>query len=377
MSNNRYNVCLASVVRGSYNGETNKWSMYPSNPAKVIRIPCQPNTQYTLSIPDTTPNSVFRISTIDNNNYPANSSGSYLTVTDVTKSGAIHSYTFTTNSSAKFILFQSNHECFLDYVYSIMLNFGSTALPYEMGDIDAQVSNYIPLKSKFVEDFGDIFYSGKFNTAYDANNRQYYTSGLSAASGLVSSNPYPIFVDESYCYFTYCDWTVARKWTDEGDTYIDTSTMLGTTSSASRIIIEPNRYYLFQFGRIGGGDITVGEPLGDIQDRVIWNLDENDILKNQYLPTPIDWSPPYPPSVWTLNEDDILTNALLPEVLIDYQGAFNKCAHLVEVTIPKTVKSIGKWSFRETALTSVTIASDCTYYDTSFPENCVINFYPD
>ena len=108
-----------------------------------------------------------------------------------------------------------------------------------------------------------------------------------------------------------------------------------------------------------------------------WTLDENDILTNENLPDPIDWQPPYPSGMWVLDDNDILTNSMLPEVLIDYQGAFNKCAHLVEVTIPKTVKSIGEWSFRETALTSVTIASDCTYYDTSFPENCVINFYPD
>ena len=151
--------------------------------------------------------------------------------------------------------------------------------------------------------------------------------------------------------------------------------MLGSTSSASRIVIEPNRYYLFQFGKVGGGNIVVGEVLGDVQDRVIWNLDENNVLKNQYLPTPIDWSPPYPPSMWTLNENDILVNSLLPEILIDDQGAFNKCHNLVEVTIPKTVKSIGKWSFHETALTQVTIASDCTYYDTSFPDGCVINYY--
>ena len=371
MSNNRYNVCLASVVRGSYIGETNKWSMYPGNPAKVIRMPCQPNTQYTLSIPDTTTNSIFRISTIDNNNYPAHNN--YTSVTDVTKSGAIHSYTFTTNSSAKFILFQSNHECILDYLYSIMLNFGDTALPYEMGDIDTQVSNYIPLKSKFIEDFGDILYSGKFNTAYDTNNRQYYTSGLSAASGLISSNPYPIFIDESYCYFTYADWTIARKWTDEGDTYVDTSTLLGSTSSASRIIIEPNCYYLFQFGKVGGGDIVVGEVLGDVQDRVIWNLDENNILKNQYLPTPIDWSPPYPPSMWYLNENDILTNSILPEVLIDDQGAFAGLANLTYVEFPSTLQSIGRYSFRDTGLTEVTLPAECTYYSTTFPIGCLIH----
>lgn len=25
----------------------------------------------------------------------------------------------------------------------------------------------------------------------------------------------------------------------------------------------------------------------------------------------------------------------------------------------------------------VTIARDCTYYPTSFPDNCTVNFYPD
>jgi len=138
---------------------------------------------------------------------------------------------------------------------------------------------------------------------------------------------------------------------------------------------------------------------------VYWTLDENDILTNEYLPNSLDWTPPYPATSWYLNEDDIITADIIPrpidwaqpyplgkwyldendilkcsgipEALIDYQGAFNKCTKLVKVTIPKTVKSIGKWSFRETLLTSVTIASDCTYYDTSFPENCVINFYPD
>lgn len=375
MSNNRYNLCLSEIVRGSYINETNKWFLYNGNAAKTIRIPCAPNTQYTLSIPDTVNNSIFRIATIDNSNYPDHNS--YISVTDVTKSGAIHSYTFTTNSSAKYILFQSNHDCFLDYVYSIMLNFGDTALPYEIGDVDAQVSNYIPLKSKFIEDFGSSFVNGAHEWVRDGDNRQYYTGNIVAKTNVVCNTPYPVYIDEPYCYLTYADWTIARKWTNEGDTYVDTSTLLGTTSSSGQLIIEPNYYYLFQFGKVGGGDLTVGEVLGDVQDRVLWTLDENDVLKNQYLPTSVDWQPPYPPSVWTLNENDILTNALLPEVLIDYQGAFNKCAHLVEVTIPKTVKSIGEWSFRETLLTSVTIASDCAYYDTSFPENCVINFYPD
>lgn len=56
-------------------------------------------------------------------------------------------------------------------------------------------------------------------------------------------------------------------------------------------------------------------------------------------------------------------------------GAFCHAVNLRKVTIPKSVKYIGRYAFRNTALTEVTIASDCTYYPTSFPDNCKINYY--
>ncbi len=86
-----------------------------------------------------------------------------------------------------------------------------------------------------------------------------------------------------------------------------------------------------------------------------------------------DYNDP-PAAMWRL-DDDILVNGLLPEPLVDDQGAFNKCLNLVYVEIPESVKSIGRYSFRETQLKKVKIASNCTYYDTSFPADCVITFY--
>ena len=56
-------------------------------------------------------------------------------------------------------------------------------------------------------------------------------------------------------------------------------------------------------------------------------------------------------------------------------GAFNYCKNLTEVIIPESVKYIGPYAFWETGLTEVTIAADCKYYPTSFPEDCKINFY--
>lgn len=56
-------------------------------------------------------------------------------------------------------------------------------------------------------------------------------------------------------------------------------------------------------------------------------------------------------------------------------GAFCYASNLKTVKIPKSVKYIGETAFRHTALTEVTIAADCKYYPTSFPDGCKINFY--
>lgn len=58
-------------------------------------------------------------------------------------------------------------------------------------------------------------------------------------------------------------------------------------------------------------------------------------------------------------------------------GAFANATQLKRISIPKSVKYIGTEAFRNTQLTSVTISSDCTYFPTSFPDGCVVNFYPD
>lgn len=58
-------------------------------------------------------------------------------------------------------------------------------------------------------------------------------------------------------------------------------------------------------------------------------------------------------------------------------GAFTYASNLEEVVIPESVKYIGEWAFRFTKLKEVTIASDCQYFDTSFPEGCVVHFYSD
>lgn len=83
----------------------------------------------------------------------------------------------------------------------------------------------------------------------------------------------------------------------------------------------------------------------------------------------VDDNPWYLDGQGNLLNKDFLDNK--PQLI----GAFANAIMLKKVSIPESVKRIGQYAFRNTALTSVTIASDCEYYPTSFPDGCVINFY--
>ena len=84
------------------------------------------------------------------------------------------------------------------------------------------------------------------------------------------------------------------------------------------------------------------------------------------------FSEPYPAGLMTVNNGEYPRFTHLNTIQM---GAFCYAVNLRKVTIPKSVKYIGRYAFRNTALTEVTIASDCTYYPTSFPDNCKINYY--
>ena len=56
-------------------------------------------------------------------------------------------------------------------------------------------------------------------------------------------------------------------------------------------------------------------------------------------------------------------------------GAFCNCVNLENVSIPESVNYIGPYAFYNTKLKKIKIASNCVYYDTSFPRDCEIEFY--
>lgn len=95
---------------------------------------------------------------------------------------------------------------------------------------------------------------------------------------------------------------------------------------------------------------------------------------NIYSPAAVDLDAIY--TTWRIEEDK---NEGYPVAkaapAFQELGACCHCTQLTTVTIPESVKKIGRYAFRNTLLTSVTIASDCTYYPTSFPDDCTINFY--
>lgn len=85
---------------------------------------------------------------------------------------------------------------------------------------------------------------------------------------------------------------------------------------------------------------------------------------------------PYPAAYWRIEEgEEYPSNALMPD--LPANGAFANASELTQASIPQSVKYIGREAFKNTKLKNVRIASDCTYYSTSFPMGCVVNFYPD
>ena len=109
-----------------------------------------------------------------------------------------------------------------------------------------------------------------------------------------------------------------------------------------------------------------------------WYIDEDGELTHTDFPAVPEraFQLPLPKSVWRVDnqyEDGYPFNMLMPEV--PDVGAFANASDLTQVSIPQSVKYIGREAFKNTKLKNVRIASDCTYFDTSFPEGCEIKFY--
>lgn len=103
----------------AYNGD---W--LASEDSRSVLIAVTPNTRYTLSISDEIP--IFRIyqTSVSSPTY-----GNQFQ--EIIRGTNMKTYTFTTASAAKYIGFQGSASIVDQWIESLMLNTGSTALPYE------------------------------------------------------------------------------------------------------------------------------------------------------------------------------------------------------------------------------------------------------
>ena len=88
---------------------------------------------------------------------------------------------------------------------------------------------------------------------------------------------------------------------------------------------------------------------------------------------------PFPDALWRIDadvNDGFPYNKLIPGMLPEPpSGAFMDAHGLEQVYIPTTCRRIGEFAFTNTALKRVRIHPDCTYFPTSFPPGCVVEFY--
>ena len=116
----------STVIYNAYFDASGSWLL--SNDSKSIKIPCQPNTEYTISVPNSL--TVFRVYESNNASIEPSSTSPPRT-TEITRGTNISQYTFTTSSAAQIVLFQGSNGAATEWFNGLLLNTGSTALPYE------------------------------------------------------------------------------------------------------------------------------------------------------------------------------------------------------------------------------------------------------
>lgn len=108
----------------AYFSPENLWQVNEDSSSIIIKV--RPNTQYTLSIG--TAISIFRIYKTSLENPEPGKSNVF---TPIIRSSNIKTYTFTTDNDTTYIIFQGTNADTEMWINSLILNLGSTSLPYE------------------------------------------------------------------------------------------------------------------------------------------------------------------------------------------------------------------------------------------------------
>lgn len=109
-----------------------------------------------------------------------------------------------------------------------------------------------------------------------------------------------------------------------------------------------------------------------------WYMTENGPYNTDFIDVPEGHMvKPYPKALWRIEAGKnygLPFHELMPDIPVTL-GAFQDVTTLGKISIPQSVKKIGEFAFAGTSLKKVKIASDCEYFPTSFPEDCVVEFY--
>ena len=97
--------------------------------SSTLKFPCEPNTQYTLSVPQ--PLTVFRIALSNDVDIAPTSQGVSINVIVYDSGTSTSSYTFTTSADTQCVIFQGNSNSSDVWKNGLMFNKGSTVIPYE------------------------------------------------------------------------------------------------------------------------------------------------------------------------------------------------------------------------------------------------------
>ena len=106
-----------------YEATINSAGSWTTGNGATVRIPVMPSTTYTLHTNSL--QSVFRATEITSDTLPPVDGNLII------RSSNINSRTFTTSENAKYIVFQAGADTTQQWIQELMLNSGSTALPYE------------------------------------------------------------------------------------------------------------------------------------------------------------------------------------------------------------------------------------------------------
>ncbi|MDE5582370.1 MAG: leucine-rich repeat domain-containing protein [Ruminococcus sp.] len=107
--------------------------------------------------------------------------------------------------------------------------------------------------------------------------------------------------------------------------------------------------------------------------KALWSADVNSATVTHKLFPNISEkavSKPYPKALWRIRKGaNFPCHELMPRF------AFIGMGKLKYINIPESVRKIGKFAFSGTVLERVKIHPECEFFKTSFPENCIIEFY--